>query len=119
MIARCRAAGLAAPVFRQSGGQFVQTVGRIDRWVDLGGTPQVTPQVDPEILLLQVLTGEMSRRELQAAMGLKDVGHFRNAILAPAIAAGLVEMTIPDSPNSRLQKYRRTAKGERRLRRGK
>lgn len=89
-------------------------------WVDLGGTPEVTaevtPEVDPELRLLQALTTAMSRRELQAAMGLRDDEHFRTAILAPAIAAGLVEMTIPDTPNSRLQKYRRTAKGERKLR---
>lgn len=39
-------------------------------------------------------------------MGLKDDDHFREAYLLPALAAGLVEMTIPDKPNSRNQRYR-------------
>jgi ATP-dependent DNA helicase RecG len=42
---------------------------------------------------------------------LKNVEHFRKAYLLPAISAGLVEMTRPDKPKSRLQKYRLTATG--------
>ena len=47
MIARCREAGLPEPEFRQSGGQFVQTLGR----------PHVVaaPEVIPEARLVQVL----------------------------------------------------------------
>ena len=38
-------------------------------------------------------------------------GKVRLAYLQPAIAGGVLEMTIPDKPTSRLQKYRLTAKG--------
>lgn len=36
---------------------------------------------------------------------------FRERYLRPALADGLIEMIIPDKPNSRLQKYRLTDKG--------
>lgn len=65
----------------------------------------------PEERLLAALDGEKSRQELQEALGLRHENHFRAAYLQPALDAGLIEMTIPDKPTSRLQKYRRTAKG--------
>ena len=57
------------------------------------------------------LNGEMSRQSLQAALGLKHEDHFRHAYLVPALKDGLVEMTLPNVPRSRLQRYRLTPKG--------
>ena len=75
-------------------------------------TPEVTPRVTPEVRkMLSILKGEMTRKEIQKILGLKDEKHFRTAYQQPAIAAGLIEMTAPDKPNSRLQKYRITPKG--------
>ena len=37
--------------------------------------------------------------------------HLRERYLDPSLADGLVEPTIPNKPNSRLQKYRLTEKG--------
>jgi len=54
----------------------------------------------------------MTRAELQDILGLKHLPHFRNAYLRPALNAGLIEQTIPDKPNSRLQKYRLTSAGK-------
>jgi ATP-dependent DNA helicase RecG len=42
--------------------------------------------------------------------------HFSNHYLAPALEAGLIEMTIPDKPRSSKQRYRLTAKGRQWLR---
>lgn len=79
-------------------------------------TPQVTPQVADQVAgqierLLQVIEGEMRGAEIQAALRLKDRMHFRDTYLVPALSRRLVEMTLPDSPSSRMQKYRLTKQG--------
>jgi ATP-dependent DNA helicase RecG len=71
-------------------------------------TPQVTPQVTR---LIAALKNPMARSELQRALGLLDREHFRKDYLVPALEAGFVEMSLPDKPNSRLQKYLLTDKG--------
>jgi len=76
-------------------------------------TPQVAPQVSPQVAqLLQVLEGEMLRNEIQQTLGLKDRKSFNARYLKPALEAGLVEMTLPDKPSSRLQRYRLTEHGK-------
>ena len=75
-------------------------------------TPQVKPQVTPQVSeLLFVIQGEMGRQALQSALGLSDRKSFRERYLQPALREGLVEMTVPEKPNSRLQKYRLTEQG--------
>ena len=71
-------------------------------------TPQVTPQVKR---LLEAIDGEMSRRELQQALDLKERKSFTQRYLKPALDSGLIEMTIPEKPSSRLQKYRLALRG--------
>lgn len=46
-------------------------------------------------------------------LSLADREHFRKAYLAPALEAGMIEMTQPDKPNSRSQRYRLTVTGRR------
>ncbi len=74
--------------------------------------PQVSHQVTPQVgELLAAIQGEMSREALQSVLDLSDRKSFRERYLKPALADSLIEMTIPDKPNSRLQKYRLTDKG--------
>lgn len=71
-------------------------------------TPEVTTEVER---LLNVMTGAHSRKEPQETLGLKDAEHFRKTYLLPAMNADLMQMTLPDKPKSRLQKYRLTKRG--------
>lgn len=59
--------------------------------------------------LLQVLANDtLTAVELMERLSLKHRPTFRNNYLKPALAKGLIEMTVPDKPNSKNQKYRKT-----------
>ncbi|MCF6204550.1 MAG: Fic family protein [Methylococcaceae bacterium] len=76
-------------------------------------TPQDRPHETPQVIkLLSVIKGEMSREQLQGVLELKDRKSFRERYLVPALSEGLIEMTLPDKPNSSLQKYFLTASGK-------
>ena len=111
MIDRCRAVGLAEPEIKVEGGMWMTTIRRKVAAPEV--TPPVTPEVTPEVTrLLNVLTGAMGRTEIMTTLGLKDEKHFRERYQQAAVAAGLVEMTIPGKPKSRLQQYRLTPAGK-------
>jgi ATP-dependent DNA helicase RecG len=79
-------------------------------------TPDDTPYdapYDNELVnrLILALNGEMSRPELQKLVGVKDIGHFREGYLVPALELNIIEMTLPDRPKSKNQRYRLTKKG--------
>ena len=79
----------------------------------LSATPEDTPAVTPQVRrMLMAITGEMTRKEIQKRLGLTDEKHFREYYQQSAVRLGLIEMTVPNKPNSRLQKYRLTAKGK-------
>ena len=81
-----------------------------------GGTPttEVAMEVTAEVKqLISHLHGEMSRQELQLSLALKNDENFRLNYLQPGLTKNVIEMTAPDKPNSRLQKYRLTTTGRR------
>jgi hypothetical protein len=67
-------------------------------------------------LLLLVASGPLPPSAIQTALGLKHRPTFRANYLYPALEGGFIEMTLPDKPASRLQKYRLTAAGQALLR---
>ena len=76
---------------------------------ELASTEQVREQVTEQVeRLLAVLGGEaLSTNELMERLELKHRPSFRDNYLLPALRFGLVEMTVPDKPNSNMQKYRK------------
>lgn len=49
--------------------------------------------------------------ELMVVLGRTNRTKFRDQVLRPLLHAGWIEMTIPDKPTSRNQRYRTTAVG--------
>ena len=78
-------------------------------------TPPVAPPVTPPVKSLVELLekhGALSAADIRNKLGLKDRTHVREAYLNPSLKAKLVEYTVPDKPQSRLQKYRLTQAGQ-------
>ncbi len=67
------------------------------------------PQVERIILKFQ---GSLSAIEIQDMLGLLDRKYVREAFVQPAIALDLIEMTLPDKPRSKNQKYKLTSLGK-------
>ena len=74
-------------------------------------TPPVTPPVG-RLLRLLAAKGEVGNAQIREELGLKDRRHLRKVYVEPALAAELIQLTIPDKPNSSRQQYRLTDKGQ-------
>ena len=74
---------------------------------------QVTDQV--KRLVRAVALNRLSAADLMGKLNLSHRPTFRKNYLHPALEAGLIEMTLPDSPRSPTQKYFLTEKGKRML----
>ena len=75
---------------------------------------QVTEQVTEQVKkLIQILNNNvLSTNEMMHLLELKHRPTFLYDYLKSALEQGFIEMTIPDKPNSSLQKYRLTNKGK-------
>lgn len=80
-----------------------------DSLVELKLSEEITIQIPNQVKkLLSVMEArEYSSKELMETLGLKHRPTFRDNYLLPALVLELVEMTIPDKPNSSKQKYRK------------
>ena len=81
-------------------------------------TDQVTDHVTdqdktPVERLLTIMGNEtLPAQEMMKRLGLSHRPSFRENYLHPALEQGLIEMTVPEKPNSRNQKYRRRKPGK-------
>ena len=92
---------------------FKSQTRQVTRQVARQVTGQVTRQVAGQVAsaLNNHFAEPKTAKEFQNILGLKDRETFVDNYLNPALKVGFLERTIPDKPNSRLQKYRLTKKG--------
>ncbi len=92
-------------------GNFIEFLLEViyDSLIELEGTEQVAVQPTEQVLKLISVMGDepLSTNELMKKVEIKHRPTFRDNYLLPAMKLGLVEMTLPDKPNSSKQKYRR------------
>ena len=69
------------------------------------------PESIAQRIVMALKTGPLSRSQLATALGHKSISGKLNLNIKQLLENGVVEYTIPDKPNSRLQKYRLTDKG--------
>ncbi|MEI8294822.1 MAG: ATP-binding protein [bacterium] len=139
MTHACESAGLPTPTFESNSGGVLATftlhpasVGPVEK-SKRSTTPEVAPEVEAqsraqaesgaesraesreesslERLLNYLAEKPHSKSEIAFHLGQKGVTGALNRTVKQLFEEGLIEMTIPDKPNSRLQKYRLTEKG--------
>ena len=128
------APGAGKPVF-EDGDMFKVTVPLVAAaTTKIEAGEQVTPEVTPEVTapvttpvtapvtasvsnhvsrLLGLLETDraLGNADILKSFALKSRRRLRETYIHPALEDGLIEMTVPDKPTSRLQKYRLTDKG--------
>ena len=115
MIDSFVAYGLPEPEFETTQGGLAMTVFKATAEIRGSGQPESQPESRPEsgptidVKVLQLLTkAPMNKRAVSAALGQKEVPGQLNKVIRVLVARGLIEVTIPDKPSSRLQQYRLT-----------
>jgi Fic family protein len=72
--------------------------------------PESQPESPPESLEQKVLSilkaGELSKAEISNKLGQKEISGRLNQVIREMLKKQIIEYTIPEKPNSRLQKYR-------------
>ncbi len=108
----CEKHDAALPIFEERQGFFIVTfnVSIAEAAEITSKAPVMAPVMAPVRRFLELLfsKGTLGNLEILAELGLKNRRRMCENYIATALGAGLIEYTIPDKPNSRLQKYRLT-----------
>lgn len=84
--------------------EFKKTTGELKEGVV--SIPVNTPDKDIRSKIVSLcLNAPQTREQLMQACGMKNKAHFLKAYLKPMLETGELQLTVPDKPNSRNQKY--------------
>ncbi len=131
VLRACRRAGTPEPKIRLAPGglwfefrfseDYLESVGVTRRRGEGSGATSEGPGRDQagtrsgpsrdQVRILRKSLAAQPITELMAAVGRTNRTKFRNQVLRPLLDAGWIEMTVPDKPTSRMQRYRTTAAG--------
>jgi len=119
VIAMCKKHGAPPPLFEERQGFLIVTFRAQLVAGDAAGTSEAQSGAQSEAQSIRVLgalsRGALSARALADALGMRDKTGALKRTLSEMLSETLIEYTLPDKPNSRLQKYRLTLAGERAL----
>ncbi|MGH7269524.1 MAG: ATP-binding protein [Polyangiaceae bacterium] len=117
VIEACRAYGIAEPTFTEMSGAVTVTF----KAEVVAGTSDLVPGRDQvgtksalstyQVQVLELADVPRALAELMGPSGRTDRTKFRDQVVAPLLAAELLEMTIPDKPRSSKQQYHTTDAG--------
>ena len=79
--------------------------------VYLGGKSGVESEMAIRILAL-LEPSALSKKEIAEKMGKTKPNRYLNELVKSLVAEGILQYTVPEKPNSRLQKYQLTDKGK-------
>jgi ATP-dependent DNA helicase RecG len=90
-----------------------QVAEQVEAPVEAQVAAQVTAQVAAQVAaqVVEYCVEPKSAKEIMAMLNLKHWKTFQTNYLIPLLHDGVLERTIPDKPNSRMQKYQVTEKG--------
>ena len=106
----CHEAGARAPEVEFDGGVRLLWQWRIPD--DTVSSSPVESPVESQVLAA-LLTGPLGKTELARALGRNRPSGQLHEAVRRLVQRGAITPTIPEKPNSRLQKYRLTAAGKR------
>ena len=119
VISMCKQHGSTLPIFEEWQGFLVvtfkvqmvpvleQTESRPESGVETGVESAMVL-----VILNNLQKGALGKKEIAERLGKARPTRYLNDLVRKMVVAGLLEFTIPDKPNSRLQKYRLTDKGQ-------
>ena len=125
IISKCEKWGLGTPEYHPQTVDFKTIIWRSGFGPDKEGSSLTKGRVRVESkgkvetgtqilceMLLGLLGGrELGKKEMAKALGYDKVFGYLSRSVAAMVDDDIIELTIPDKPNSRLQKYRLTDKG--------